>query len=562
MSDLRPQHRDDARAGPGDRLFALHGEPLPRGARSRADASATPSSGPLPRAARRSPSAGWRSRSACRGLLLFEAPALRSIGLGGSIVVFCSVFYALTFLPAVLGMLGHRVNALSFQGLRPSAPSVAGSAAPPRPSRWEGVAHWVMRRPLLVLIPTLAFLLVLGTPFLRLQQGVPGAEIYPAGLESRDAYVALQTEFPRGETTPIVGPRRRRRVARPSAPTPCALAQYARRARRRSTGSIGSRVRSRLTDPATGAAMSPEAIAQLWSDTARAAPAEIAAGLDRLAAAYIRGSTVRLDAISPIDASQPSGERDDPGRPGRSTPATASSTQVGGTAALGHDFLVSPGRAGAVRPSAIPLVASAVILFLLFGSVVLPIKAVLMTLLSITASFGALVWIFQEGNLSEQSSRSTPLGFTIAGNPIIMFCVLFGLSMDYEVLLLSRIQEAYRRTGDNTASVAEGLAKTAGMITGRRGRDDQRLRRVRARRGRSRSRASASGWRSRSSSTRRSSASSSSRRRCGSWAAGTGGHPGPLATVRRSARLQSRRGRSDEAGARPIGDPSTGLARP
>ncbi len=88
-----------------------------------------------------------------------------------------------------------------------------------------------------------------------------------------------------------------------------------------------------------------------------------------------------------------------------------------------------------------------------------------MTLLSITASFGALVWIFQEGHLSGLLDFE-PLGYTIAGNPIIMFSVIFGLSMDYEVLLLSRIQEAYRRTGDNTASVAEGLAKTAGVITG------------------------------------------------------------------------------------------------
>jgi RND superfamily putative drug exporter len=76
-----------------------------------------------------------------------------------------------------------------------------------------------------------------------------------------------------------------------------------------------------------------------------------------------------------------------------------------------------------------------------------------------------MVWIFQEGNLSGLLNFE-PLGYTIAGNPIIMFSVIFGLSMDYEVLLLSRIQEAYRRTGDNTASVAEGLAKTAGVITG------------------------------------------------------------------------------------------------
>jgi RND superfamily putative drug exporter len=139
-------------------------------------------------------------------------------------------------------------------------------------------------------------------------------------------------------------------------------------------------------------------------------------------------------------------------------------TQVGGTAALGHDFLVSQAERAPFGVG-IPLLASGFILFLLFGSLILPLKAVLMTLLSISASFGALVWIFQEGNLA-QVLAFEPLGYTIAGNPIIMFCVLFGLSMDYEVMLLSRIQEAYRRTGDNTASVAEGLAKTAAMITG------------------------------------------------------------------------------------------------
>ena len=145
-------------------------------------------------------------------------------------------------------------------------------------------------------------------------------------------------------------------------------------------------------------------------------------------------------------------------------PASGITTQVGGSAATGHDFLVSQAER-APYAVALTLVASALILFLLFGSVVIPIKAVVMTLLSITASFGALVWIFQEGNLSNLLSFE-PLGYTIAGNPIIMFSVIFGLSMDYEVLLLSRMQEAYRRTGDNTRSVAEGLSKTAGVITG------------------------------------------------------------------------------------------------
>ena len=136
------------------------------------------------------------------GLLFFEAAALRSIGIAGSLTVLCSVFYALTFLPAVLGMLGPRVNALSFGGLirrfRPAA-----ELDRTRESRWAGVAQAVMRRPVAVLIPVLALLFLLGSPFFRLQQGVPNASIFPAGLESRDAYFALVNEFPTGETTPI-----------------------------------------------------------------------------------------------------------------------------------------------------------------------------------------------------------------------------------------------------------------------------------------------------------------------------------------------------------------------
>ncbi len=215
-----------------------------------------------------------------------------------------------------------------------------------------------------------------------------------------------------------------------------------------------------IRDPQTGVALTPEQVAALYALPAGQRPP----GLDALLDRYVRGSTVRLDAISPIDPSDPAATDLIPVIRAVDAGRRASATVVGGTAATGHDFLVSQGER-APYAVAMTLVASAVILFLLFGSVVISIKAVLMTLLSISASFGALVWIFQQGNFADLLDF-TPLGYTIAGNPIIMFSVLFGLSMDYEVLLLSRIQEAYRRTGDNRASVAEGLARTAGVITG------------------------------------------------------------------------------------------------
>jgi uncharacterized membrane protein YdfJ with MMPL/SSD domain len=400
------------------------------------------------------------------GLLLFEPTALRSFGIGGALTVAASVFFALTFLPAVLGMLGPRVNSLSVAGLldrirRALGRPVGEASIVARESRWERMAHAVMARPFAVLIPTLAFLLLLGTPFLRLSQGIPDASVLPPGIESREAAVALSNDFRAGETSPIV-------VLATVDGSPTDEANIQRildlNAEIDAVPDI-DRVEgpfAGLKDPTTGADLDAAGIAALFAAPRDQLPPELAAGLTRLEDAYLRGSTVRLDAISPLAPLSPAGTEVVPLV--RAVAVDGVTTQVGGLAADGRDFMVSQ---SATIPYAIGLTlgASALILFLLFGSVVIPIKAVIMTLLSITASFGALVFIFQDGNFADILDFESP-GFTIAGNPIIMFSVLFGLSMDYEVLLLSRIQEAYRRTADNTASVAEGLAKTAGVITG------------------------------------------------------------------------------------------------
>jgi RND superfamily putative drug exporter len=392
------------------------------------------------------------------GLLLFPATAISSIGVAGALVVLSTLFFALTFLPAVLGMLGHRVNALSVAGL---FGRLGVRRARVGPGRWERVANGVMRRPIAVLVAVLLLLFVLGSPFFRLTQGVPDAAVYPAGLPSRDAYVALQREFPAGETTPI------QVLAEvhgdPTSPANAlALAQYSA-----ALGSEPSVVRVEgayaLIDPATGAPLSADQVARLYAMPAGQRSPRVAAAIGALQRAYVKGTTVRFDVISSLDPALPASTSLTPTI--RSLPVgNGISTQVGGLAAAGHDFLAGQGDR---MPYAIgmTLVVSAFVLFLLFGSLAIPIKAVVMTLLSISASFGALVWIFQDGNLADVL-HFQPLGYTIAGNPIIMFSVIFGLSMDYEVLLLSRIQEAYRRTGDNAASVAEGLARTAGVITG------------------------------------------------------------------------------------------------
>jgi putative drug exporter of the RND superfamily len=391
------------------------------------------------------------------GLLLFAAPAIRSIGIGGSIVVMTSVLFALTFLPAFLGMVGPRVNSWSPGGLLRRFRPVDHEPTAAERGRWNRVAHGVMRHPIAVLVPTLAVLLLAGIPFLQLRQGVPGPEVNPPGLESRDAYVALDTEFAAGETTPIII-----LVDVPGSPTSAETIAALRAYSDELVVLDGiDRVEGpfSIRDPQTGTELTPEQVAALYALPADQQPP----GLEALRQEYIRDGTVRLDAISPIAPSQPAATDLIPAI--RAIEAGDGITSaVGGTTAAGFDFLASQ-SARAPWAVGLTLFASGLILFLLFGSVVIPAKAIVMTLLSITASFGALVWIFQEGNLSNVLNF-TPVGYTVAGNPIIMFAVLFGLSMDYEVLLLSRMQEAYRRTGDNRASVAEGLAQTAGVITG------------------------------------------------------------------------------------------------
>src|SRR5204863_2446615 len=136
---------------------------------------------------------------------------------------------------------------------------------------------------------------------------------------------------------------------------------------------------------------------------------------------------------------------------------------VGGVAASNVDsaaFL----RSKAPRLICLVVAITYGVLFLLLRSVFLPLKAVLMNFLSITASFGALVWVFQDGHLSSLLNfTAAPIDPTL---PVIMFCIVFGLSMDYEVLLLSRMQEQYHRSGDNRHAVAEGLERIGRLITG------------------------------------------------------------------------------------------------
>src|SRR5579885_33418 len=344
------------------------------------------------------------------GLLFFPGTYLAAMGLAGALVVACAVFYALTFLPALLAVLGPRIDL----GRIP-LPHVRTEEG------WRRIAAGVMRHPLAVLLPTLAAVVATGAPFLRLRLAAADVTALPRTAEARRGYEALRRWFPAAAGTRILVA-----VRFPTAPafTPERARALAVASRRFAAlpGVLG--VESAVdVDPRLDA----DAYAALAATPAALRPPAFNAALARTA-----GGRVALLAVL--------------------TAAPA----------------VSPEAAAFVldrtpRAVACVTVMTYLVLFALLGSIVLPLKAVVMNALSIAGSFGALVWIFQEGHLSGLLGfEPGPIEPTL---PVLLFCAVFGLSMDYEVLLLSRIQEEYRRSGDNTVAVGEGLARSGRLIT-------------------------------------------------------------------------------------------------
>jgi RND superfamily putative drug exporter len=381
-------------------------------------------------------------------LLTFDITALRSMGVAGALVVAISVIAALTLLPALLGVLGGRVDALAI------GPLAASSARAARGGGfWSGLAHAVMARPVAVLVPLLAVLIGVGLPFLRVEFGAPDASILPTDVQSRRGFDLLQQHWGAGELAPVLLVFQTVDGTSPlTAERMQDLANFMRRVQaepsvQRADGVVD-------LDPR----ISPEQYGLIYADQGH-----IADGYAQLAAqASVRQDTVLTTVISRF------GQTDDRSkelvRAIRATPPPA-----------GFRLLVGGGTAGVIDyadrlyqqfPRAAIIVVLAIYLVLLrtFGSVVLPLKAVAMNVLSILASYGALVVIFQEGALSGPL-HFQPLGYVEASLPILMFCVLFGLSMDYEVFLLSRVQEAHLDGLDNASSVARGLEKSGRIIT-------------------------------------------------------------------------------------------------
>jgi putative drug exporter of the RND superfamily len=375
-------------------------------------------------------------------MLFFQGTFLASMGAAGAIVVAIAVLYGLTFLPALLSVLGPRVDRLRVPFLRARADGVGA---------WHSMALWVMRRPLLVLIPSLAILLLAGTPFLQLRLANGDVDQLPPSNAARQGYDTLVRDFPGQDQTSIEGV-----VYYPgSSPlTSAHIGEIYDLSRRLAAQPNVLRVQSIVDlDPS----LSKADYQRLYTGPATALPPALQQALKIGAGPHI----VLLNVVT--NQRYTSDEARAIVRTLRSQRVTDGEVLATGATAFDLDivnFILdrTPVAVGSV------ILVTYVVLFLLTGSVVLPLKAVLTNLFSISASFGAMVWVFQEGHLSGW------LGFTPQSIdpsiPVILFSIVFGMSMDYEVLLISRIQEEYRRTGDNQAGVAMGLEKSGRLITG------------------------------------------------------------------------------------------------
>jgi putative drug exporter of the RND superfamily len=377
------------------------------------------------------------------GLLFYTGTPLLSMGVAGAIVVAISVVYALTFLPALLAMLGPRVNRWRVPILQPRAFG-AGT--------WHRLATWVMRRPWLVLIPTTGVLLLAGSPFLSIDLASTDVGQLPVNAESRIGSMLLQTQFPAaGQNTIDVvmsfqhgGPTQPANVA-------SAYALSQRLALLQGVVGVSSYVN---VDPSLDAA----GYQALYSRPRATLPSPVQTELTAETGRSIAVLQVHTPYLETSDAAHNlvRAIRSSDGAPG-------ATVQVTGNSAFDLDFVdYMLGRTPAAF--AFVVVTTFVVLLVLLRSLVLPLKAVLMNALSLTAAFGALVWVFQQGHLSSF------LGFTPGALdptiPVLLFCIVFGLSMDYEVFLLTRMQEVWQRTHDNRRSVADGLERSGRIVTG------------------------------------------------------------------------------------------------
>ena len=356
-------------------------------------------------------------------LLIFKQSFLRSMGYGGVAAVLAAMLAALTLLPALLAVLGPRIEAGRMPWRRGSR--LRADAGQPgadtdgvdEDGAWARLAHSVMRRPVAYLLVITVALLALGAPFLSVRWGSTDERVLPASAPSRVAADLGAREFGGGTSSA--------NIVVEGASRPQLVAYLGR------LGAVRGVRSAQVIDQvvtAPGGARTTSLVQVSW-----------------LGESQSQQSQQLVRDLRTVD------------------PGTGANALVGGASASAVDLVDS---IGARLPwmGLFVVAVMLILLFIAFGSVVLPLKAVVMSALSLTASFGVVTLVFQDGHLSG------PLGFTSTGyldvtQPILMLAIIFGLSMDYEIFLISRIREEWDRTADNTTSVANGLQRSGRIIT-------------------------------------------------------------------------------------------------
>jgi RND superfamily putative drug exporter len=379
-------------------------------------------------------------------LLVFPLYYLRSFAYAGIAVVGLAALGAVVVLPALLAVLGPRVDALPLRGLTRRLWAGRGAHRAPVDTRggrvrtgvgfWHRLSTLVMRRPVPVGLAVVALLLVLGAPFAKASFALPDDRLAPVSSEAHQVAQALRDDYPQVATDAAY-------VVAPLAPR---VADH--------WGEVEayaialSRVRGvERVDAMTGSYADGNVL-------------QVATVPDPHFVSRDKNATW-LSLVTRVEGYSSAGQQ--LARDVRAVPA-GFDVYVGGNAAHLVDTKATLGHG---LPYALLIVglSTIVVLFMFTGSVLVPVKAVVLNLLSLTATFGAMVWGFQDGHLRPLVGDFQLTGTLELTTPILMFCIAFGLSMDYEVFLLSRIKEEYDRTGDNRAAVSLGLERTGRLIT-------------------------------------------------------------------------------------------------